>query len=51
MKDKLDEIKALLERANDLLDQLESPVLDCPHCGTSELLCGYPNACCSGKNQ
>lgn len=24
-------------------------VLDCPHCGTSELLCGYPNNCCAGN--
>lgn len=24
-----------------------SAVLDCPYCGTSELLCGYPNNCCT----
>jgi len=28
-----------------------APVLDCPYCGTTELLCGYPDGCCTKKDK
>lgn len=44
---KLEQIKELLHKAIGLMAEIENPVLDCPYCGTTELLCGYPNECCT----
>lgn len=46
-------IKQLLKTIDELrleVERLENSVLDCPYCGTSELLCGYPNKCCVVKD-
>lgn len=62
-KTKLITVKVTPEE-KELIDELGGPtkvlmrglyetgsVLDCPYCGTSELLCGYPNKCCTNNGE
>lgn len=47
----IERLRRLLYTELGPLDMPEPHIIDpCPHCGTTELLCGHPNHCTSDKN-